>query len=115
MLAHPQTGEVLNARHKYNNVATMHSESATANKSVNPDHFSKEAAQVISRAANAYNLGLRSYYFALALIVWFVSWWGFMAAATLVVWVLYRREFKSKVLKALMRPDDVKILNVGKG
>ena len=74
------------------------------------NQFAQETAVVISRAANAYNLGLRSYYFALAFIVWFVSWWGFMGTATLVVWVLYRREFKSKVLKALMRSDDVKIL-----
>lgn len=88
---------------------------SVANDGVSHDHFAKETAQVISRAANAYNLGLRSYYFALAFIVWFVSWWGFMGAATLVVWVLYRREFKSKVLKALMRSDDVKILKVGKG
>lgn len=71
--------------------------------------FGQEAAVVISRAANAYNLGLRSYYFALAFIVWFVSWWGFVGATTLVVWVLYRREFKSQVLRALTRSDDIKI------
>jgi len=76
------------------------------------DNFDVEAAEVISRAANAYNLGLRSYYFALAFIVWFVSWWVFMGAATLVVWVLYRREFKSKVLKALIRSAEVKITSV---
>ena len=73
------------------------------------NNFDNEAAEVISRAANAYNLGLRSYYFALAFIVWFVSSWAFIGAATLVVWVLYRREFKSKVLKALIRSAEIKI------
>ena len=76
------------------------------------DNFDKEAAEVISRAANAYNLGLRSYYFALAFIVWFVSSWAFVGAATLVVWVLYRREFKSKVLKALVRSLEIKISQI---
>ena len=33
---------------------------------VNPDSFAEESAQVISRAALAFNLGLRSYYFGLA-------------------------------------------------
>ena len=67
--------------------------------------FYRDSALVISRAAHAFNLGLRSYYFALAFIVWFVSGWGFVCASALVVCVLYRREFKSKVLKALIRSN----------
>jgi len=65
--------------------------------------FTEHAAKVISRAAHAFNLELRSYYFSLAYLVWFVSPWAFMAASAWVVGVLYRREFHSKVLGALDR------------
>ncbi len=65
--------------------------------------FSEHAAKVISRAAHAYNLGLRSYYFSLAYLVWFLNPWMFMLASSWVVGVLYRREFRSNVLKALDR------------
>lgn len=71
--------------------------------------FGKEAAMVISRAAHAYNLGLRSYYFALAFLVWFVSGLGFITSTAIVVWVLYRREFKSRVLKALSRSKGISL------
>lgn len=67
--------------------------------------FSQGAGSVISRAAYAFNLGLRSYYFGLAFLLWFVNPWIFMAAATWVVGVLYRREFHSKALKALKRTN----------
>jgi len=63
--------------------------------------FSVHAAQVISRAAQAFNLGLRSYYFSLAYLLWFLNPWIFMLASATVVGVLYRREFRSRVLKAL--------------
>lgn len=65
--------------------------------------LSEHAAKIISRAAHAFNLGLRAYYFSLAYLVWFVHPWMFMLTTTWVVGVLYRREFKSKVLRALVR------------
>ena len=63
--------------------------------------FSVHAAQVISRAAQAFNLGLRAYYFSLAYLLWFLNPWIFMLASATVVGVLYRREFRSRVLNAL--------------
>jgi len=65
--------------------------------------FSNQAAQVISRAAQAFNLGLRAYYFSLAYLIWFLNPWVFMLASATVVGVLYRREFRSRVLNALGR------------
>jgi uncharacterized membrane protein len=44
---------------------------------------------------------LRAYYFSLAALSWFVSPWLFMAATTVVVAVLYTREYGSHVLKTL--------------
>lgn len=55
-----------------------------------------------SMAANHFNFGLRSYYFSLAMLGWFINPWLFMALSTGVVYVLYRREFKSSTLKTLM-------------
>jgi uncharacterized membrane protein len=44
---------------------------------------------------------LRSYYYALAVVAWFIHPMVFIAASTLVVVVLYRREFQSDALVAL--------------
>lgn len=63
---------------------------------------SERAARVVSMAAHHFNFGLRSYYFAIAVLAWFVSPWLFIAAASLVVFVLYRREFHSSALSTLM-------------
>ena len=56
---------------------------------------------MLGLAAEAFTDGLRAYYLASALVAWFFSAWAFIAATTLVVWVLYRREFHSEVLQAL--------------
>jgi uncharacterized membrane protein len=47
-------------------------------------------------------LGLRSYYYSLALLMWFIHPYAFMAASAAVVAVLYRREFRSRTLKTLV-------------
>lgn len=59
-------------------------------------------ARVASLAANNFNQGLRTYYFSLAVLGWFINPWLFMALSGGVVWVLYRREFKSKTLQELV-------------
>lgn len=59
-------------------------------------------AQVVWLAVYNFNLGLRAYYFSLALLTWFVHPLLFMVASTWVVAVLYRREFRSRTLKALL-------------
>lgn len=63
--------------------------------------FADRAGRVLGLGAETFNDGLRAYYFAFALVAWFVSVWAFMAATALVVWVLYRREFHSEVLRML--------------
>lgn len=59
-------------------------------------------AQVASLAANNFNQGLRTYYFSIAVIGWFINPWLFMALSSGIVWVLYRREFKSRTLQELV-------------
>jgi uncharacterized membrane protein len=59
-------------------------------------------ARVVWLAIYNFNLGLRAYYFSLALLTWFVHPLVFVVASSWVVAVLYRREFRSRTLKALL-------------
>lgn len=62
----------------------------------------KIASKLTSLAVYSFNMGLRSYYYSLALLMWFVHPFAFMVASTWVVGVLYRREFRSRTLKTLV-------------
>jgi uncharacterized membrane protein len=63
--------------------------------------FARHAARLQALAANSFNRGLRAYYFALAMLGWFVNTWVFVVAAAAVAAVLFRREFRSKTMKSL--------------
>jgi uncharacterized membrane protein len=65
-------------------------------------------SKMTSKASGNFNNGLRSFYFAMAALGWFVNAWIFMAVSALIVLVLYRREFKSDTLGIMMEdlPDD---------
>lgn len=63
--------------------------------------FAERAAKVSSKATNTFNRGLRAYYFGLAFLSWFLHPLVFILATVLVVGVLYRREFKSGMLREL--------------
>jgi uncharacterized membrane protein len=59
-------------------------------------------ASVVWLAIYQFNLGLRAYYFSLALLTWFIHPIVFMFCSAWVVAVLYRREFRSRTLQALL-------------
>ena len=65
----------------------------------------EERAKCIARlatlAAVHFNRGLRGYYFAMALLAWFIHPIALALTTTWVVLVLYRREFHSRTLKIL--------------
>jgi uncharacterized membrane protein len=63
--------------------------------------FALRAAKVLSLAANQFNFGLRSYYFGMAMLSWFISPLLFMLVTIGVVLILYRREFHSDVLEVM--------------
>lgn len=69
--------------------------------------YAVSTAKIIDQAGHSYNYGLRAYYFSLAVLPWFFNTLLFIAAVALVVGVLYRREFHSTTLRALVR--DLKI------
>ncbi|KTC41168.1 hypothetical protein AO265_03040 [Pseudomonas sp. ABAC61] len=77
--------------------------------------FAARAARVISMAANQFNFGLRSYYFGMTMLAWFVSPWLFMLMSSGVVLVLYRREFHSDVLDVMVyTPTEAPLPEVSK-
>ena len=59
-------------------------------------------AKLLDRAGHSYNYGLRAYYFALAAMTWFIHPAFFIFSLALTVIVLYRREFKSSALQAMV-------------
>ena len=59
------------------------------------------AAEGSPPASKDFNQGLRAYYFSLAALSWFVNPWVFIAATTLVIAVLYWREYHSEALRML--------------
>lgn len=62
-------------------------------------------ARITSYAGSNFNYGLRSYYFAMAALVWFLHPWLMMVATVWVIYVLYHREFRSKTLLAMVDED----------
>lgn len=63
--------------------------------------FADKAGRVVGLAAETFNDGLRTYYFAFAAIGWFFSPVVFMLATIGVITILYGREFRSEVLRVL--------------
>ena len=59
-------------------------------------------SRMASKAAGNFNNGLRTYYFSMAVLGWFVNYWIFILLSILVVAVLYRREFRSDTLAIMM-------------
>ena len=63
--------------------------------------FARSAGKICDLAGDAFNLGLRSYYYALAVVAWFFHPIAFIVASTWIIYVLYRREFHSDALSHL--------------
>jgi uncharacterized membrane protein len=68
------------------------------------DDGTQEAASLallVSYASGSFNQGLRSYYFGIAALSWFLHPWLMMITTIWVVRVLYAREFHSTTLQVL--------------
>lgn len=63
--------------------------------------FANSAAEVANLAGDTFNLGLRSYYYGLAVLPWFIHPIAFIVSSTAVVAILYQREFHSRALVML--------------
>ncbi|MCI5049139.1 MAG: DUF599 domain-containing protein [Rickettsiales bacterium] len=71
------------------------------------EDYADKAGNLLTNAASHFNTGLRSYYFGMAAITWFLNPIILMAATALVVFVVYRREFLSNSLNSLEGLDEV--------
>ena len=60
--------------------------------------YANELGKMVGLFAWHFNQGLRANFFALALLGWWINAWFFIASSSIIVWVLYRREFRSKSL-----------------
>ncbi|MCT7941077.1 MULTISPECIES: DUF599 domain-containing protein [Shewanella] len=63
--------------------------------------YARQMAVVQDQAAHSYNYGLRSYYFAMAALCWFLHPSAFIFASLFVVYTLYQREFNSRAVQAI--------------
>jgi len=73
------------------------------NQEVSEEHqrYAIHLAKIVDHAGHSYNYGLRSYYFAMATLAWFLHPLAFVFASAMVVVVLYQREFHSNTLKVM--------------
>lgn len=70
--------------------------------------YATELGKIAGLFAWHFNQGLRANLFALALLGWWINAWFFIASTSLIVIVLYRREFCSK---SLVIPNKTKELS----
>lgn len=72
---------------------------------------SRRAALVLTMSAKHMNRGMRTYYFALGALAWFINPWLFLIVTTYIVWVIYSREFDSGIVHILNMPSEETILH----
>jgi uncharacterized membrane protein len=74
----------------------------------NPEQYApliNSIGKITSYAGENFNNGLRAYYFALAALAWFLHPALMLVGTVWVIVVLYRREFASRTLKAMLDED----------
>jgi uncharacterized membrane protein len=65
------------------------------------EQYATRAGRVVGMAAETFNDGLRAYYMAFAAVLWFFSPLAFAVGTAGVIFILYRREFRSDILDVL--------------
>ncbi len=68
--------------------------------------YAERAGKLVGNAGRHFNMGLRAYYFGMAAISWFLNGWIFILVTAWIVWVVYRREFRSHTVNNLLTIDD---------
>lgn len=63
--------------------------------------FAEQMARVNDLAGHDFNFGLRSFYFAFAVLFWFVHPIAFLMASSFITVAVYRQDFKSNVSEYL--------------
>jgi len=84
-------------------IASAPDPQAFASGAASRDEFADRAGRVVGLAAETFNDGLRAYYMAFAVILWFFSPLAFAIGTAGIIYLLYQREFRSEVLDVLRR------------
>jgi uncharacterized membrane protein len=63
--------------------------------------YSEMVGRLLGLGTRHFNLGMRAYFFAMAAFSWVLNPTVFMVATTVVVLVVYRREFRSRTVAAV--------------
>ena len=64
--------------------------------------YAEGMCKVVALAGESFNYGIRAYYFSMAALSWFLHPAIFILCSAWVTFVLYRREFHSRTLDALL-------------
>lgn len=64
--------------------------------------FASRAGYLIGNAGRHFNMGLRAYYFGMAAVGWFLNGFIFIGVTAFVIYVVYRREFRSHTVNNLV-------------
>lgn len=62
------------------------------------ERLAEQGGKLIANAGRHFNMGLRSYYFGLSILVWMVHSYAFIVMVAWVVYEVQRREFRSKAV-----------------
>ena len=65
------------------------------------EDYARELGNIIGLFGLHFNQGLRANFFALAILGWWINAYFFLLSTCIVLWVLYRREFRSRSLRAV--------------
>jgi uncharacterized membrane protein len=69
--------------------------------------YALRVGDLIGNAGRHFNMGLRAYYFGLAAVSWFINGFFLIAASAFVVWIVFRREFRSHTMAALSGVENI--------
>lgn len=74
-----------------------------------PHHvnFGVQAGKLLGAAGRNFNMGLRAYYFGMAAVSWLINGAIMILVASFVVYVVYRREFRSSAINNLVAIDEI--------
>lgn len=71
------------------------------------EEYAVELGKMIGLFGIHFNQGLRANFFALAILTWWINPYFFIASTGMILYVLYRREFRSKSLRAVNRLKEI--------
>lgn len=69
--------------------------------------YALRVGELIGNAGRNFNMGLRAYYFGLAAVAWFINGPFFIIVTTMVIYEVYRREFRSHAVASLSGVENI--------